>query len=372
MFGKNDNYVKKEERNKIITNVFESEKRELNVWSEMLLNLIKETVYNKTKASDWYFARVYHDAWTLKSFTKRLASKKAYKEFLDLTGLDIRDYDWKSSVRTKDEKKIVVHQLFADEHMTTAYDFKEELIWLFKQNKLSKELIKELISKQRMCWITRSENKKLNENGFIKHRADPLQAYKRCGIEIFEEEKEDLVNIMKPTFPYPLKENNQKLLEKRGNMKNIEKRIKFFIELKDYFEKTSFDGKYYTLYPQGSEAHAWFENKIKSARLNVRVNNEILDDINLYINYGYEKLKFNKLKNDFKNYIEKKIGYNLVWDENKGRTASRIGRFGKCSIKPNRFQDGAKLYDFDLDVEKVAKELVNFYNVFVPVIESNL
>jgi len=29
-------------------------------------------------------------------------------------------------------------------------------------------------------------------------------------------------------------------------------------------------------------------------------------------------------------------------------------------------------YDFDLDKEKIADELVNFYKVFVPIIENNL
>ena len=87
------------------------------------------------------------------------------------------------------------------EHLTTSEDFKQELIYLYKNNQLSIAKIKELIGQQRICWITREEDDILKGTKTYKsHRPNPLLAYKECGIEIYEEEKADLDNIMIPTF----------------------------------------------------------------------------------------------------------------------------------------------------------------------------
>lgn len=60
---------------------------------------------------------------------------------------------------------------------------------------LNIQKIKELISKQRLCWITKDENKQLNALGYRKHRENPLKAYEDCGIEIYDRENEDLNDI---------------------------------------------------------------------------------------------------------------------------------------------------------------------------------
>ena len=70
------------------------------------------------------------------------------------------------------------------------------------------------------------------------------------------------------------------------------------------------------------------------------------------------------------------MGYKLVWDRNDKKKASRIGRFGQYSSSPNKYglcddeetliEQGIKPFDFDLDVEKVANELVHFMKVFMP------
>lgn len=60
--------------------------------------------------------------------------------------------------------------------------------------------------------------------------------------------------------------------------------------------------------------------------------------------------------------------------------AARIGRFGKYYTEKSsrrlndpRFDTTNYInYDFDLDVEKVANELVNIYNVFMPRVKSIL
>jgi len=92
----------------------------------------------------------------------------------------------------------------------------------------------------------------------------------------------------------------------------------------------------------------------------------------------YEKNIFDKrdILIEDKESIEREMGYKLVWDRLDNRKAVRIGRFGKYSTKVNHYDfnddddvfDGEdiELYDFDLNVEKVANELDRFYKVFMP------
>ena len=76
--------------------------------------------------------------------------------------------------------------------------------------------------------------------------------------------------------------------------------------------------------------------------------------------------------------IENQIGYELIWDRNNEKMATRIGRFGKYYTEKGsrRLSDtyfnttNYTNYDFDLDVKKVANELVNIYNVFMPRVKS--
>ena len=165
---------------------FIDKENEFDTWCKMLLDYTQAMVHNPTVANKWIFDRASHDEWVLSKFPKHLASVKAYNEFYDLTGKDIRDFDWLSSVKTNDGTKIVVHQHFVDEHMTTAFDFKTKLLKLCEEGKLDVEKIKELIAMQRLCWIAKDENKQLNALGYRKHRENPLKAYEDCGIEIYD------------------------------------------------------------------------------------------------------------------------------------------------------------------------------------------
>lgn len=128
-------------------------------------------------------------------FPKHLASVKAYNAFYDLTGKDIRDFDRLSLVDARDGTKILVHQYFVDECMTTVFDFKTKLLELCEEGKLDVETIKELILEQRLCWITEDENYQLISLGYGNHRENPLKAYKICGIEIYDKENVCLDNI---------------------------------------------------------------------------------------------------------------------------------------------------------------------------------
>lgn len=172
--------------------------RELLSRSKVVFDLTKEIVENNTPANKRFFYWAYHETWMLQDFPKILASKKAYELFYDKYKKDIRDYDWfsKETTESRDHKN---KRMFMHEHLTTSEDFKQELIHLYKQNNLSVEKVKDLILQQRVCWITREEDDALRKQ-YKSHRPHPLQAYKECGIEIYDEEHEDLSNIMIPTF----------------------------------------------------------------------------------------------------------------------------------------------------------------------------
>ncbi len=337
--------------------------RELNVWCKCILDYTKERVENDSVATRWIFDRVTHDEWVLSLFPKHLASVEAYQQFYQLTGKDIRNYDWNSTIKTKNGEVIIVHQLFVDEHLTTAHDFKYEIISLYKKGELTIEKIKELISQQRLCWITKEENKNLTKNGFGIHRVDPLKAYELSGIKIYDVEKENL-QIMKPTFS----RSESKILP------NLSSPIDIFNKLKNYFSNNLFDGKKFIFNFYENEAYAWIY-KHGPFMINVRFKQEALKDISLFISGLKAKEYFSKLLLR-KDMIEKKLGYKLVWDKNEKKQASRIGRFFKDACLSSNFEieNQHKCFEFNLEdsraIEKVAFELVKFYNVFTPIIQE--
>lgn len=193
--------------------IIEDPERELDVRCKIIYDMTKEIVENRTKANSRLFYWAYHETWMLKLFPKCLASKKAYELFFEKYKKDIRECDWfnQAILECRDDKD---KRLFMHEHLTTSEDFKQELIYLYKNNQLSVEKIKELISQQRVCWITRDEDDKLNKSGYNKHRPDPLAAYTECGIEIYDAENADLSNIMKPSVhPQKYKTTAEKYFE---------------------------------------------------------------------------------------------------------------------------------------------------------------
>jgi hypothetical protein len=66
---------------------------------------------------------------------------------------------------------------------------KSQLIELCNKDALSISKIKELISKQRICWITLEEDNVLTKLKYKSHRSDPDKAYKEAGIEIYKKRK---------------------------------------------------------------------------------------------------------------------------------------------------------------------------------------
>lgn len=329
--------------------------RELDTWCKLILDYTKERVENDSVATRWIFDTATHDEWVLSMFPKHLASVEAYNQFYELTGEDIRNFNWNSKARTKEGKSITVHKIFVDEHMTTAHDFKYELIYLYQKGELSVGKIKQLISKQRLCWITKEEDKKLNKNGFRNHRQNPIEAYKTCGIEIYDTNNENLDDIMKPTFSFVTS----------GEI---------FNNLQQYFDENLINGKKFKLSCKENTGHAWIYRK-NGFMINVRVKRGFLKDICLFIegDKAKERLKYIKSKKD---EIEVRLGYSLVWDENIERKATRIGRFFVDAELNTEFELNNKDICFDFNIEdfdyvaKVANELINFYNVFIPIIND--
>lgn len=356
--------------------------KDFDTWCKMLLDYTQAMVHNPTVANKWIFDRASHDEWVLSKFPKHLASVKAYTEFYNLTGKDIRDYDWLSSVKTNDGTRIVVHQHFVDEHMTTAFDFKTKLLELCEEGKLDVEKIKELIAMQRLCWITKDEDKQLNALGYRKHRENPLKAYEDCGIEIYDNENEALDNIQtnprNMVVSSKLKNTCPEIEMKVSEIGDEEKiRRDFFNKLAEYFKINYSD--FVVKYKNNCEhfdIRKTSDLSFNKIMVNARVVNGYLKDICVFFPSAdakniYERLYFQK------NEIENQIGYELVWDRNYNKIATRIGRFGKYyrktgSCRVNDLLYNTTSYDFDLDVEKVTSELVNIYNVFMPRVKSIL
>ena len=365
---------------------FMDKEKDFDTWCKMLLDYTQAMVHNPTVANKWIFDRVSHDEGVLSKFPKHLASVKAYNEFYDLTGKDIRDFDWLSSVKTNDGTKIVVHQHFVDEHMTTAFVFKTKLLKLCEEGKLDVEKIKELIAMQRLCWITKDENKQLNALGYRKHRENPLKAYEDCGIEIYDKENEDLDNIQTNPHSQVVSSKLEKIwpeLEMEMSEMRDEEKIR-----RDFFDKLAqcFKENYPDFFLQYKNNCGHFDiRKISDLTfsiimVNVRVHRcAYLHDICVYLGNKDAKKIYDRLYL-YKNEIEKQIGYELIWDRNNEKIATRIGRFGKYYKKPcpRKLNDphfdttNYTNYDFDLDVEKVANELVNIYNVFMPRVKDIL
>jgi len=186
----------------------EKEQRELETLAEILVILTKEYMENnellgeadeedgvvKTKSIKGKKGQVgtlgvmvnvvFRHAYRAVEFlaqTKPLASVEAYKEFKKETGEDIRKYNWFGRAKIAGKSK-EIHKEYQWEHMTTAKKFKDDLRALYEKNQLTKENIITLINKQEICWVTKEENDRLNEERYSQNR--PAGAYNEPKINI--------------------------------------------------------------------------------------------------------------------------------------------------------------------------------------------
>lgn len=356
---------------KLKTDLFtDSEKGEFDLWCETLYKYTEQIVKNPTKANKWVFGRISHDAWTLKKFSPHVASKKAYEDFMKRTGYDIRNYDWLDSVKDKNGNRFVVHKSYMEEHLTTANDFRNELLYLCSKKELTIDKVKELLLQQKVCWITREEDKCLTKNNYTKHRPDPLNAYEKCGIEIYEPEKSNLNNIMKSTYHLNKAYVEKKNLKTSSQNKTINKcKIRpFFLKLQKHFEKNLINGKRYELnvFENANWAIIYKDSYDAWVGLRLEKNVDELKDICIYFNnpktansifYGLKHFQ-----EEFENDINEKGEGHLSWIEKGKQTKTdrptRISRFSIRSNDIDRFV--YKSTPYDISIQQNSDEAVKF------------
>lgn len=153
--------------------------REISALAKTLIILTREMIENQTFAIKDAFRYLHREV-----VTERLASKRAYEEFFQMTGKDIRDYDWYGGkIKTFSGETISINKLYTLDHVQTGKNFKDDLILAYKENRLTEDFVKERLMKQSLCWITKEEDKKLTQLGYKSDRADPLKAYADADIE---------------------------------------------------------------------------------------------------------------------------------------------------------------------------------------------
>jgi len=157
--------------------------RELEFLINILYDLTKEYVENYGDMVKVVFRHAYRSAEFL-TCIKPDASVAAYNDFYKVTGKDIREFNWHSRVKKKNGEAMIIHKEYQWEHKTTANAFKENLIKAYKEHRLTKSFIAKLIKEQKICWITKAENKVLDKNGHRINRPDPDMAYDKAGIKI--------------------------------------------------------------------------------------------------------------------------------------------------------------------------------------------
>lgn len=153
--------------------------REIEAYANILKTIVIEYKENKSKSINTILK--YASRIVAEHINPVYASKNAYDKFYSSTGKDIRKYDCYSLPKIEG---INGQKLFTYEHMIPVSSFREELFSLYDQNKLSVDLIKELMIKQTICWVTKDEDQKLKELGYAIIR--PKTAYMEAGIEIYK------------------------------------------------------------------------------------------------------------------------------------------------------------------------------------------
>ena len=113
------------------------------------------------------------------AFNKILVSKEAAKIAKSCCGItDLSEYN---DVRNfaNDLNKLIIY-----EHTFTRRMFTEAMVDLAK-NQFSREDVAKIVRRQQTAWISRTENKRLNDLHFVSKRPDnPLKAYEQARIEV--------------------------------------------------------------------------------------------------------------------------------------------------------------------------------------------
>jgi len=101
--------------------------------------------------------------------------------------VDLRTLNWTSKLTLKTSgKKVHIRKYIVWEHYTTAYEFKTALNNMYINQSLSVDSILALMAQQKMAWITKEENQRLNALGYRHQRLDPEEAYRKACISFIE------------------------------------------------------------------------------------------------------------------------------------------------------------------------------------------
>jgi hypothetical protein len=117
-----------------------------------------------------WFIREYGLCLPVKVFVSEAAAQLAKEKGLG----DLHDFLWKDQCRKMGDPG---RKLFHFEHDPPVSQIIEKLIALSTPDR---KTVEEILASQRLTWITKDENKRLNTQGFRKHR--PANAYAQVGI----------------------------------------------------------------------------------------------------------------------------------------------------------------------------------------------
>ncbi len=159
---------------------------DINIYAEYLHKIVPFFLTNKDV---FVFKQLFSYTYRFIEFCgiPVLASEKAFNDFYERTGKDIRNYNWYDSVKDKSGNRFTIHKEYRWEHYYPASSFRDKLKELFEKNRWSVENILELIKTQKIAWITIEEDKKLDFLGFKSVRLE--EAYETAGIKISNAEK---------------------------------------------------------------------------------------------------------------------------------------------------------------------------------------
>ena len=158
--------------------------RELKAIAKVIYLLTKEVVENPTISIRDAYRYVLREITT-----PTLASESAYNDFYLKTGKDIRTFDWRSSRRitSKNGEKFSIHKVYTGDHIQTCRDFEIMLKKAYEKGLLTEDFIIEQLNNRHVCWITKEEDRILNELGYKSNRSDPKKAYREAGIIIYQD-----------------------------------------------------------------------------------------------------------------------------------------------------------------------------------------
>jgi len=154
--------------------------------------LIAWTKYSNEGEKSMAFSTIYRSIYRSFEFfqsTQVCYSEEAKHILSEITDekVDLLKCNWRTTVRLKSTgKNANLRNFLVFEHYTTGLEFKKELQFYYVNDKLNEKNVNQLLSKKKIAWISKDEDKELNRLGYKQVRPDPDKAYYEAGINIIE------------------------------------------------------------------------------------------------------------------------------------------------------------------------------------------